>query len=151
MKPPRLLFILLVSLLAFFVLDLPAVQKKTSPKSSSARSGAAKASSKNGRKRPATARSPRRLTQQQPDEPRVREIQQALVDKGYNLEVNGNWDPQSIEALKKFQEDKNINNLTGRGKLDSLTLIALGLGPKREPPPESHAPHEKAPTEGKIP
>jgi hypothetical protein len=37
-----------------------------------------------------------------------------------------------VEVLKKFQDDNKIVNLTGRGKLDSLTLIALGLGPKQE-------------------
>jgi hypothetical protein len=33
-----------------------------------------------------------------------------------------------VEALKRFQADQN---LTPDGKLGSLSLIALGLGPKR--------------------
>jgi hypothetical protein len=39
-----------------------------------------------------------------------------------------------VEALKRFQTEQKIENLSGKGKLDSLTLIALGLGPKRETP-----------------
>jgi peptidoglycan hydrolase-like protein with peptidoglycan-binding domain len=59
------------------------------------------------------------------------QIQQALADKGYYTgPVNGVWDADSVAALKKFQEDQN---LTVDGKLGSLSLIALGLGPKREP------------------
>ena len=81
----------------------------------------------------AKGRAQKPSTQRSPDPARIREIQEALALKGYDVEVSGAWGPQSVEALKKFQEDKNINNLTGRGKLDSLTLIALGLGPPRSP------------------
>jgi hypothetical protein len=35
-----------------------------------------------------------------------------------------------VGALKRFQEDQNI---AADGKLGALSLIALGLGPKREP------------------
>jgi N-acetyl-anhydromuramyl-L-alanine amidase AmpD len=72
--------------------------------------------------------------QQQPDPERIREIQQALSDHGYPLEVNGAWDASTVDALKKFQTEQKIENLSGKGKLDSMTLIALGLGPKRESP-----------------
>ena len=59
------------------------------------------------------------------------QIQQALADKGYSTgPVNGAWGPESVEALKKFQQDQN---LAVDGKLGALSLIALGLGPKREP------------------
>jgi peptidoglycan hydrolase-like protein with peptidoglycan-binding domain len=77
--------------------------------------------------------------QQQPTADRYREIQQALADRGYlKSEPNGIWGPESVEALKKFQEDQNLKP---SGKLDPLSLISLGLGPKRvtastEPPAE---------------
>jgi len=65
-----------------------------------------------------------------PTAERYREIQQALADKGYySGPVNGEWGPDSVTALKNFQE---ANKLTADGKLGSLSLIALGLGPKRE-------------------
>lgn len=41
-----------------------------------------------------------------------------------------------MEALKRFQSDQN---LTQDGKLGSLSLIAMGLGPKRIAPAESPA------------
>lgn len=149
MKLPRLLFIPVALLLAFFLPGLPQTTSKTPAKT--APKSAAKASTKSSTKKKYTkARAtPRRLTQQQPDQERTREIQQALSAKGYSVDATGVWGPQSVEALKKFQEDQHINNMSGRGKLDSLTLIALGLGPRREPPPASGSPAEEAQMEGK--
>ncbi len=98
---------------------------KTTAKSSKSKSKSKSRRARNLSRAPATQRAP--------DEARIREIQQALATRGYDVEVTGAWGPQSVEALKKFQEDRNITNLTGRGKLDPLTLIALGLGPNRPP------------------
>jgi peptidoglycan hydrolase-like protein with peptidoglycan-binding domain len=73
--------------------------------------------------------------QQQPTTDRYREIQQALSEKGYFAgQPDGNWGPESMDALKRFQRDQN---LTEDGKLGSLSLIALGLGPKRSLPGDS--------------
>jgi peptidoglycan hydrolase-like protein with peptidoglycan-binding domain len=75
------------------------------------------------------ARRPVRSYQQAPTPDRYREIQQALVSKGYYKgEPNGEWGADSSDALKRFQGDQN---LMPDGKINSLSLIALGLGPKR--------------------
>jgi peptidoglycan hydrolase-like protein with peptidoglycan-binding domain len=67
----------------------------------------------------------------QPTPDRIKEIQDALSAKGYfKGESDGTWGPSSIDALKRFQRDQN---LVEDGKIGSLSLIALGLGPKREP------------------
>ena len=59
------------------------------------------------------------------------EIQQALAAKGfYTGSVDGVWTQDCVEALKRFQE---AHSLDPDGKLGALSLIALGLGPKREP------------------
>jgi murein L,D-transpeptidase YcbB/YkuD len=78
-----------------------------------------------------------RTGQQQPAPERYRGIQEALIGRGY-LEgpATGQWGPESVEALKKFQLDQNLK---GDGKLDSLSLIALGLGPKRNANPQTRA------------
>jgi len=77
-----------------------------------------------------TASRYRRSAQQQPTSERYREIQHALSEKGYfGGPADGNWGPESIEALKRFQRDQN---LVDDGKIGSLSLIALGLGPKHE-------------------
>jgi hypothetical protein len=79
-----------------------------------------------------------RTTQHVPTPDRYKEIQEALASKGY-LEPsspNGSWDTSSVSALKKFQEDQNLEP---SGKIDSLSLIALGLGPKHEPQPSPAA------------
>jgi peptidoglycan hydrolase-like protein with peptidoglycan-binding domain len=80
---------------------------------------------------------PRYYAQLQPAPERYKEIQQALADKGYfSGTPDGVWGASSMDALKRFQHDQNLSE---DGKVDSLSLIALGLGPKRtagavEPP-----------------
>ena len=99
-------------------------KKSTSAKRKSAKS----TSAKNASAKQAAARY-RRSTQKEPAPERYKEIQQSLADKGYFAgPVNGTWGPGSVEALKRFQRDQNIGD---DGKLGSLSLIALGLGPKR--------------------
>src|SRR5262249_5124342 len=65
-----------------------------------------------------------------PSPARYRQIQEALAGKGYlRLEdATGAWNQTSIEALKRFQSDQNIEST---GKINSLSLIALGPDPKR--------------------
>lgn len=71
----------------------------------------------------------RRNYQAAPTPERYKEIQQALASKGYfKGEANGQWGPDSVEALRRFQSDQNLEP---DGKLGSLSLIAMGLGPKR--------------------
>ena len=63
-----------------------------------------------------------------PTPDRYKEIQEALAKKGYlHSEPNGVWSQDSVDALRHFQQDQNLQ---ASGKLDSLSLIALGLGPK---------------------
>jgi len=81
--------------------------------------------------------------QSTPTPERYMQIQQALADKGYySGPVNGVWGPDSLEALKKFQSDQN---LSPDGKLGSLSLIGLGLGPDREPVAQFSAKPESNP------
>jgi hypothetical protein len=85
--------------------------------------------SKTAHRKGKTARGPVRSYQQAPTADRYREIQQALAAKGYYKgEPNGAWSSDSSDALKRFQADQN---LMPDGKINSLSLIALGLGPKR--------------------
>lgn len=84
----------------------------------------------------------RPVVQQQPTPERYREIQQALIDRGYlRNEATGQWDSGSVEALNRFKQDQNLK---ADGKLDSLSLIALGLGPKRSTYVLGTAPAEPA-------
>ncbi|MCE5308120.1 MAG: peptidoglycan-binding protein [Acidobacteriales bacterium] len=71
------------------------------------------------------------MSQRSPTPERYKEIQQALMQRGYLAGVaTGVWDTSSMDAMKRFQKDQNLP-LTG--KPSGLALIALGLGPKREP------------------
>lgn len=120
----------------------------TSSKSTASKTGGSKAAtsktsasktgtSKTAVKKPATGKQSskqvatqyRRSAQKEPAPERYKEIQQSLADKGYFAgPVNGAWGSDSVDALKRFQRDQNIGD---DGKLGSLSLIALGLGPKR--------------------
>jgi hypothetical protein len=63
-----------------------------------------------------------------PEPERLKEIQKALADKGYfKGDPTGEWNADSVAALKQFQTDRN---LTADGKISALSLIGLGLGPK---------------------
>ena len=86
---------------------------------------------------------------QAPATERYKEIQQALVDKGYYKgEVTGQWNSVSTEAMRAFQSDQNLRV---DGKVSSLSLIALGLGPRRtvttqSAPPETPTPAIEIPS-----
>jgi peptidoglycan hydrolase-like protein with peptidoglycan-binding domain len=65
-----------------------------------------------------------------PDADRYRQIQQALANRGYFTgQVNGEWKDDSVAALKHFQGDQKLD---GDGKIDALSLKALGLGAKHD-------------------
>jgi hypothetical protein len=85
----------------------------------------------NHKKTPAKPAVTWRNRQLQPTQERYKEIQQALLAKGYLQpeQANGVWNQNSADALKQFQTAQNI---TASGKINSLSLIALGLGPKHE-------------------
>ena len=70
-----------------------------------------------------------RNRQSAPTSDRYREIQVALADRGYLSpeEANGAWGSSSTDALKKFQVEQTLEST---GRIDSLSLIALGLGPR---------------------
>jgi len=71
----------------------------------------------------------------QPASDRLSEVQTALAGAGYyNGNPTGRWDDSSIAAMKRFQAEHAIPST---GKINSLSLIALGLGPKRGPAPGS--------------
>jgi peptidoglycan hydrolase-like protein with peptidoglycan-binding domain len=66
-----------------------------------------------------------------PDPERYQQIQQALASRGYfKGEVNGVWGDDSIDALRRFQTDQKIPD--NEGKINALSLNALGLGAKHD-------------------
>lgn len=105
--------------------------RKTTAKTASTSSKKKGASSKKSNTRTTRARRTGPPRQAAPTPQRYMEIQQALAAKGYySGPVDGNWDATCVDALKRFQADQS---LSPDGKLGALSLIALGLGPKREP------------------
>ena len=123
----------------FTAVDAATVHKKKSSSTSAAKvgsksgaksSGARSASSKRGKKG-ATTKASWRNRQLAPTPERYKEIQDALVAKSYLKpdDATGGWNQASVDALKRFQADQKIES---SGKINSLSLIALGLGPKRD-------------------
>ena len=122
-----------------------ATKKKSSTKTGSKTT--ATTAARRGKKGPPAKRVTWRNRQLAPTTQRYKEIQEALAAKGYLKpeDANGTWTPASADALKKFQAGQNLDST---GKINSLSLIALGLGPKREtappkPPAESPPAPEK--------
>jgi Putative peptidoglycan binding domain len=119
---------------AFLALDWSAAAathtKKKATHSTRKRStkGSSASRKKTTSKRTATTWRNRQMT---PTPERYKEIQDALVSRGFlsGEDANGTWGASSSEALKRFQAEQNIE---ANGKINSLSLIALGLGPKRE-------------------
>src|SRR5437870_2564868 len=101
------------------------VKKSTASKTSAKKKVPAK---KGTAKKPAVTWRNRQLA---PTPDRYREIQSALAAKGYLKpeDASGAWNQNSSEALKRFQADQNLDS---SGKINSLSLIALGLGPRRD-------------------
>lgn len=128
----------------------PAPKKKAPVKK--APTSSAKKTPTSSKKAPAKKGAPKRPAvtwrnrQLSPTPDRYREIQSALASKGYltSEDATGSWNQNSADALKRFQQDQKLDP---SGKINSLSLIALGLGPKREtvaaaPPPK---PPQEAP------
>jgi peptidoglycan hydrolase-like protein with peptidoglycan-binding domain len=134
---------LLISLLTIFIAALALSQSATSPTTSAPtknsapkKTAATPVSTKKGKssKRTVKTNAAFRTRQMAPSADRYRDIQRALVDKGYlKSEPTGVWDAESSEALRQFQTDKQ---LSPTGKISSATLIGLGLGPKTAAGPE---------------
>ena len=105
----------------------------------STRATSTTASKRKGKK----SRTATRYYQQAPTQERYKEIQQALASKGfYQGEATGEWGPDSMDALKRFQASQS---LAADGKINSLSLIALGLGPKHLTASSNAAPPQPGP------
>jgi peptidoglycan hydrolase-like protein with peptidoglycan-binding domain len=118
-----------VALLAGLGLQ-PAVAAKKKPKTATTPN-----STKTAAKKKVSTRSARAKTQAIPTPERYKEIQEALAAKGYLPadQATGQWNDASVDALKRFQADQKIDS---NGRINSLSLIALGLGPKHETSPQ---------------
>jgi hypothetical protein len=124
----------------------------TAPRTTAAHPGVTKAgsrtaASRRGKKGPPAKRVTWRNRQLAPTPQRYKEIQEALAAKGYLKpeDADGTWNQASMDALKKFQAGQNLDST---GKINSLSLIALGLGPKREtaaPKPPAESPPASSP------
>jgi peptidoglycan hydrolase-like protein with peptidoglycan-binding domain len=67
------------------------------------------------------------VRQSRPSPQRYKEIQSALAKEGYfQGSPDGVWGPSSVSALQKFQQE---NGIEATGKIDSISLIKLNLGP----------------------
>ena len=114
-----------------------AAQENAPAKTTAVKKNAAagkKGASPRGRKTTAKRGVTWRNRQMSPSPDRYREIQGALAAKGFLKpeDATGTWNQTSSDALKKFQAEQNLES---SGKINSLSLIALGLGPRRDPAP----------------
>ena len=118
-----------------------ATRRKSTAKKPTAKSATAS-------KKPAAPKTTWRNRQTAPTPDRYRDIQQALAAKGYlpAEQVTGRWNDESADAMKRFQADQKLD---ANGKINSRSLIALGLGPKHEAEAEVKPPAPAAPASDK--
>jgi Putative peptidoglycan binding domain len=104
------------------------VKKKAAKPKTRSKTAAAPGGKTSKKTRVATVRS---RPQAIPTPQRYKQIQEALAAKGYlpANQATGQWNDASVDALKRFQAAQNIEST---GRINSLSLIALGLGPKRD-------------------
>jgi len=125
-------FSVAVAMLCLGIAAAEQAQKQAAPKKTvtTAKKKSVASSKKTAGKRTTTATTWRNR-QAIPSPERYREIQTALASRGFLSpeEATGVWNQTSIDALKRFQIEQNIEST---GKINSLSLIALGLGPKHE-------------------
>jgi peptidoglycan hydrolase-like protein with peptidoglycan-binding domain len=96
-----------------------AVSKKTASRKSAA-----------ARRRAKLTHQTWRTGQMVPTPDRYKQIQEALAARGYsNQTPDGVWGPQWTDSLKRLQQDQKLEP---SGKITSLSLLALGLGPRRD-------------------
>jgi len=126
---------ILIAGTVFLVAQTPDEQTTTPPKSA-ATSKKTATKKKSGAKKTAGRKTTGnwRTSQSTPTPDRYKEIQQALASKGSmaRRSSSGVWVASSVERLNELRQDQSLEP---SGKIDSLSLIALGLGPKRDSPP----------------
>jgi peptidoglycan hydrolase-like protein with peptidoglycan-binding domain len=106
-----------VALLATAALSMPAVaQQPAQPTNQTQPQGSGQMAQNNG----GQPLSPNKLSRD-----KVRQVQQALDKSGFHAgTADGRWGPETSNALKQFQQSKNIK---ANGQLDQKTLSGLGL------------------------
>jgi membrane-bound lytic murein transglycosylase B len=104
---------------------------KTTSKSAAKTGASRQTVRRTGTRTPVRTAAMWRPRQAAPSPERYKEIQDALVSRGYLQpeQAAGAWDQNSVDALKRFQAEQKLES---SGKVNSLSLIALGLGPKHD-------------------
>lgn len=103
-------------------------KKRHSVKTATTSAKHGKTAARRGKKSRTKAAQSWRVRQLAPTPDRYRDIQGALATRGYLKGApTGVWDAESAEALRRFQHDQSLEP---SGKVNSLSLIALGLGAK---------------------
>lgn len=130
-KRMNIRFAALLLMPGFLLASTAQTTSKKAAKTASSKTAAKKRTvRKKGRYVAARRRAPAPSFQTHPASDRYKEIQQSLADKGFfKGQVDGNWGDDSVTALKQFQAQHQLED---DGKINSLSLIQLGLGPKHD-------------------
>jgi peptidoglycan hydrolase-like protein with peptidoglycan-binding domain len=127
LRSPRRISQIVIALLAFALLSLPALAASKKP-AHKHKASSSSTSSKGKLKRTSARKGAwKHHGQQGIQEERAREIQEALIREHYmSGEADGNWDARTQAAMQKYQGD---NGWQTKVLPDSRALIKLGLGP----------------------
>jgi GH24 family phage-related lysozyme (muramidase) len=72
----------------------------------------------------------------------VKQVQEALIKKGYSIEADGVFGPKTDQAVKAFQkaEGLTVDGIVGPQTLAKLTASSSGSNQKEEPVPQNTTP-----------
>ncbi len=123
--------LILVATVASIAMPAAMAQTNTNPgqmnsgQSQNTSSGQMNSSQSQMSRQPQNGAQQRQINPEQLSSQQVRQIQTALKKEGFNTgKTDGKWGSETQGALKKFQQQKNLQ---ANGELDQQTLSALGV------------------------
>lgn len=128
-KTPRLLLVVFAFWVGLTSSNGAVATAKAKPNAAPAKGSSKSETQAKSKTKSSRTRQARAPVQNAPTPDRIQEIQQALSSHGFPVDSTGALDVPTVDALRRFQEQQKLEPT---GKLNSLTLIGLGLGPAQE-------------------
>ncbi len=115
----------LLATAATLILSAPAMAGGQGSAAGQPAAGSAQQTYQSGPQQPGMQQGAQRISPDDLSQSEIRQIQQALSDQGFNPgDVDGQWGPQTEQALTEFQTQQNLSRTAD---LDQETLSALGV------------------------
>jgi hypothetical protein len=115
---------ILLAAVATVAVSLPAVAQKQNMQPSESQMQQQPEMNQPGNQQQTQDEQQQRINPSELKKDQISQIQQALNKKGFNAKSDGVWGPNTVSALRNFQQK---NNISANGQLTQETLAELGL------------------------